>query len=138
VETDREVIRVQVERFARRLCRRFAPAFTDGDSKEEVLRWLRAALPPHPGRRRKATITEALELNRKGVAWSDIYTQCIPGYQSLRWQERRKKIARLRNAVRARRGSRPRQASKNSPVICHNEKNDRALFASVAPATVIV
>jgi hypothetical protein len=83
------------------------------------------------------SVTRAWEMKRLGVEWRAIYPECISGYATLTWKERRKEIARLRNAVRARRGSRRPQARKNSPVISNNEKNAGALFAPVAPATVI-
>jgi hypothetical protein len=102
---DWEVIRRRVRAFSRRLARRFPRAFAEShatSTKEAVIGWVREALPPHPGRPRKASITLACELKRQGVPWHDIYHQCIPQYAALKWGERRLEIARLRNAVRAR------------------------------------
>jgi hypothetical protein len=139
LERDRKAIRIETGRFARGLATRFPQAFIEAigkHTKEEVLRLIRIALPPHPGRRRKASVTRAWELQQQGVAWCDIYPQCIPGYGGLRWKDRRKEQVRLQNAVHARPSSRPRQKRKISPVISNDEKNDRALFLAVAPATV--
>jgi hypothetical protein len=139
-DPDREAIELETERFARRVCSTHPRAFTDAKAtttKEAVIRQIRITLPPHPGRPRSDSVTRAWEMERLGVEWRAIYPECISGYATLNWKERRKGMARLRNAVRARRGSRPRQARKNSTVISNNEKNDGALFAPVAPATVI-
>ncbi len=123
---DHEALRRQVENFAKRLSRRFPQVFLDGfavSAKVGVIRWLRAALPPHPGRPRKASVTLAYALRRKGVAWPKIYPQCIPGLAALRWAERRKEIRRLRNAYRYRCRLMRRQRSKNSSTISDAEKN---------------
>jgi hypothetical protein len=115
-----------VQRFARRLSRRFSQAFSDGhglDTKEEVIRWIRAAMPPHPGRPRKPSVTRACELKREGAAWRDIYRECIPRYATLNWRERRLEIRRLRNAYRARCRLARSQRSKNPSLISHAESN---------------
>jgi hypothetical protein len=134
-----EALRLQTERFARRLSRRYPEAFTYANAqttKEEVIRQIRIALPPHPGRPRKASVTRACELKRGGAAWRDIYAQCIPGYGALKWRDRRLEIARLRNAVRARRRLDRGRARKNPKAISHQERNDGALFAPRDPATL--
>jgi hypothetical protein len=119
-------IRRQVESFAQRLARRFPRAFANGHgsaTKEDVLHWIRAALPPHPGRPRKPSITLAWRLRRKGIPWPEIYPQCIENLSSLKWQNRRQEIRRLRNAYRARHRLSRKQESKNLPSISHPEKN---------------
>jgi len=126
VEFDREGIRLQVVRFAGRLCRRFPQAFRDGhavDSKEEVIRWLRTALPPHPGRPRKPSVTLACRLRSEGVAWREIYPRCIENLAAFDWRKRRQEIRRLRNAYRARHRLASKPPSKNPPFISHAEKN---------------
>lgn len=96
-------IRLRVERFAGRLARQFPQAFADGRRlKKEVIRWMRSALPPHPGRPRKPTVTRAYALKHRGTPWRDIYRECIPRYDTLKWEERRLEIRRLRNAYRSR------------------------------------
>ena len=105
-------------------------------SKEEVIRQIRNALPPHPGRPRKTYVTRACELKDCATPWRVIYAQSIPRYAALSWSERRLEIARLRNAVRARRVPDRRRARKNPRPISHDEKNDRALFAPSAPGIV--
>jgi hypothetical protein len=126
VEPDREAIRLEVERFAKRLARRFPQAFTDGDSidtKEAAIRWLRAAMPPHPGRPRKPTVTLAWRLRRKGVPWREIYPVCIENLAAFDWRRRRQEIRRLRNAYRARRRLTCQREGKNPPFVSHPEKN---------------
>ena len=130
-----EAVRLETERFARRLCRRFPEAFTRPNAtrgKKEVISQIRIALPPHPGRPRKAYVTRACELRDFATPWHEIYAQCIPRFAALSWSERRLEIARLRNAVRARRVPDRRRARKNPRPISHDEKNDRALFAPSA------
>jgi hypothetical protein len=126
VEADRKLVRLEVQRFARRLCRRFPQAFAREhclSTKEDVIHWLRAALPPHAGRPPKASVTQAVELRGKGTAWSDIYAECIPGYRSLNWTVRRVEIARLRNAVRSRARLTRIRHKKNVPSVSHAENN---------------
>jgi hypothetical protein len=137
--TTAEAVRLETERFARRLCRRYPEAFTHPNatlSKEEVIRQIRIALPPHPGRPRKANVTHACELKDCATPWREIYAQCIPGYVALQWGERRMEIARLRNAVRARRLPDRGRARKNPHAISHQERNDAALFAPTDPDTL--
>jgi hypothetical protein len=119
-------MRRQAETFALRLARRFPQAFLNGiapSAKEEVIRWIRAALPPHPGRPPKPSVTLACELKRKGVAWPDIYPQCIENLSALKWAERRQEIRRLRNAYRGRCRLIRGQHSKNPLPISPAEKN---------------
>jgi hypothetical protein len=126
LEPDQEAIELETQQFARRICRTHPRAFTHVNAtatKEAVIRQIRATLPPHPGRPRMDSVTRAWEMKRLGVEWRAIYPQCISGFVTLTWKERRKEIARLRNAVRARCGSRSPQLWKNSPVISRNEKN---------------
>ena len=121
---DFEAVRVEVERFAKRLSRKFPQAFTNGlalSAKGEVIRWLRAALPPHPGRPRKRGVTLACKLRRKGMPWIQIYSQCIPALAALRWTERRKEIRRLHSAYRCR--LLRSQRTKNPATFSHAEKN---------------
>ncbi len=120
------LIRLAVDRFARQLSRRFPQFFANGiavSGKERVITWLRAALPPRPGRPRKATVTLAFTLRRKGAAWPEIYPRCIPGLHSLKWAERRRAIRRLRNAYRYRCRFMRRKRSKNPPSVSPAEKN---------------
>ena len=123
---DREAIRRQVEGFAKRLSRRFPQAFANGhgpSTKEEIIHWIRAVLPPHPGRPRKPSITLACELRRKGHPWREIYPQCIPNLSARTWAERRLEIRRLRNAYRGRHRLARAHPNKNPPSISHAEKN---------------
>jgi len=121
-----EAIRRQVEGFAKRLYRHFPRPFTDPHAtatKEKVIHWIRAALPPHPGRPRKPTVTLAYQLRRKGVPWPDIYPQCIVNFAAHKWVERRQEIRRLRNAYRGRRRLARSRRRKKSLFVCHAEKN---------------
>jgi hypothetical protein len=115
-----------VERFAQRLARRFPQAFADGngsDTKKQVVGWIRAALPPHAGRPRNATVTLAWRLKRQGIPWPEIYPQCIENLSALPWRERRQRIRRLRNAYRGRRRLTCKPRSKNPQPISSPEKN---------------
>ena len=93
-----------IRQFAKRLSRDYASeiAADPWGFKRKAKGLLGLYLPPGPGRPRKETITRAHELHRQRTAWSEIYSQCIPNYASLRWKERRLEIGRLRNGVRAR------------------------------------
>jgi hypothetical protein len=126
VEFDRGAMRLQVQRFARRLCRQFPLAFRDAhsvESKETAIRWLRVALPPHPGRPRKASVTLACRLRREGVPWREIYPRCIENLAAFDWRTRRQEIRRLRNAYRARHRLVRRQEGENPPSVSHADKN---------------
>jgi hypothetical protein len=125
-QSDREAIRLQVERFAQRLARRFPQAFADGngtDTKKQIIGWMKAALPPHAGRPRKPSVTLAWQLRRKHVPWPEIYPQCIGNFAALKWEQRRKEIRRLRNAYRGRRRLSGKRRSKNPLLISHAENN---------------
>lgn len=124
--SDCEAVRRYVESFAQRLARRFPQAFADGhgsDTKRQVIGWIRAALPPHPGRPRKPSVTLAWRLRRKGVPWCEIYPLCIENLAAFEWRKRRQEIRRLRNAYRGRRRLTCKRERKNPPSISHAEKN---------------
>jgi hypothetical protein len=126
IERERGIIKVKIECFARRLCHKYPHAFADGngsDTKKQVIGWIRAALPPHAGRPRDATITLAWRLRRQGVPWPEIYPQCIENLAALSWRERRQRIRRLRNAYRGRRRLTCKPRSKNPSSISNPEKN---------------
>jgi hypothetical protein len=119
-------MRRQVEGFAQRLPRRFPQAFADGngtDTKKQVIVWMRATLPPHPGRPRKPSVTLAWRLRRKGVPWREIYPLCIENLAAFEWRKRRQEIRRLRNAYRGRRRLTCKRQSKNPSLIPHAENN---------------
>jgi len=46
--------------------------------KRSVLGFLKAALPPGPGRPRTEPVTHATEMRAHGKPWQQIYAQCIP------------------------------------------------------------
>jgi len=123
---DSQAIRQEVEAFAERLARRFPQAFADvpsSASKEDVIHWIRAALPPHPGRPRKPSVTLACRLRREGVPWPEIYLQCIENLAAFDWRKRRQEICRLRNAYRARYRLPGAHESKKPPSVSHARKN---------------
>jgi hypothetical protein len=129
-----ELIRLEIERFARRLSRKYLYAFKDGQGygiKKKVIRWIRSALPPHPGRPLDPAISLACKLRRKGMEWPEIYRLCIPNFDCLHWGERRKKLRSLRNSYRGRIRRR-----KNSSRISYQENNPAALIAPAASPIV--
>mgnify|MGYP001590472797 CR=1 FL=1 len=124
-----------IRQFAKRLRHDYAAGISADPRrfKKRVVRLLRIHLPPFPGRPRKETITRALELHRQGTPWSEIYSQCIPNYGSLQWRERRVKIARLQNAVRARKRLDPKAAPRKNPKADISRQKNPAAFICASP-----
>jgi hypothetical protein len=106
-DLDRELASV-VERFARELRGKFPDEIESAPRafKRRVIRSLRAALPPGPGRPCAAAVSLAVQMRAQGSSWSVIYAMCIPS--TLARDSRQLAQLRLRSAVRARRRRLPR------------------------------
>ncbi|MBZ5641486.1 MAG: hypothetical protein LAO19_01890 [Acidobacteriia bacterium] len=78
--------------------------------KRRVLRFLKAELPPGPGRPRTEAVTHATEMLAQGKTWRQIYAECLP--RSIGGHDSRQLTQyRLRCAVRSRRNAHKRRKS---------------------------
>lgn len=92
-----------VRRFANLLCLDFASEIERdaGEFKRRVIRLLKGALPPGPGRPCAKLVTRATYMRTKGKSWQEIYAECLSGIISAP-ESRQLQQSRLRSAVRAR------------------------------------
>jgi hypothetical protein len=71
--------------------------------KKRVVRFIRLALPPGPGRPLNDAVTRAIELRAQNTPWLVVYRACIQNFTVLGEGSRQLAMSRLRSAVRARR-----------------------------------
>jgi len=100
-----------MRQIAGRLCCDFAAPIEQDpqEFKAQAVFYLRRHLPPGPGRPSEDAITKAINLRKQGVAWKQIYPQCIPDHSQLPPAVRRQAEENLRAARRSRRNAKKRR-----------------------------
>jgi hypothetical protein len=109
---DMRDLRATTQEFAALLRIEFAPEIEQDAHgfKRRVLGFLKAELPPRPGRPRTEAVTHATEMLAQGKTWRQIYAECLPR-NILGHDSRQLTQYRLRCAVRSRRNVRRRRKS---------------------------
>src|SRR5713101_4793086 len=94
-----------MKKVAVNLCRKFAAERAEDPRafKQCVVRYLRLALGPGPGRPPKQTITQAVNMRAEGKSWPEVYSACFTHSESMRADSWTLACLRLRSAVRSRR-----------------------------------
>ncbi len=73
--------------------------------KKRVVTLLRRNLPPFAGRPSEASITAAIQLQKEGRTWKEIYPQVIEGHSTMDLVTRRQAESNIRSGVRSRRNA---------------------------------
>ncbi len=100
--------------FTDSLRRHYAPEIAADPQgfKRSVVRLIRLALPPGPGRPADEAVTRAAKMRAQGTPWLEIYRECIPHFAELDNGIRQLPMLRLRAAVRSRRHARQRKKAR--------------------------
>lgn len=80
-----EILAVETRRFTDRLQKMFSPEITRNavGFKKLVLRFVRRALPPRPGRRNDPQIDAAIQLLQQGKTVRDVLQRQIPDFEKM-------------------------------------------------------